>query len=98
MRILVIAPQFPPFIGGISAYSFEVARNLVRCGEEVIVLTAAHMMDSASVKQHGFEMFSAGWLKPAFKMRFLIGQVVRIVAMSFYAFWICISRRVDIIL
>ncbi len=97
MRILIIAPQFPPIIGGISAYSFEVARNLVRCREEVIVLTAAPMMDSASVKQHGFKLFSTGWLRPIFKMRFLIGQVVRIAAMSLYTLWICILRRVDII-
>lgn len=97
MRILIIAPQFPPDIGGIAAYSYEVAKNLVRCGEQVMVLTAAPMMGSESVNQHGFKLFSIGWLRPIFKTRFLIGQVARIIAMFFYTVWICISSRVEII-
>jgi len=97
VRILIIAPQFPPVIGGISTYSYEVARNLVRCGEQVVVLTASPRMDSELECQYSFELFSIGWLRPIFKIRFLIGQAVRIVAMFFYTFWICISKRVKII-
>ncbi len=97
VRILIMAPQFPPIVGGISAYSCEVARNLARCGEQVTVLSAAPRMDSELVDQGGFELFSISWLRPAFRLRFLIGKALRIVALFFYAAWICKSKRIDLI-
>ncbi len=38
MRILLCASDFPPDIGGIQTYSYEVAKNLFALGQEVIVL------------------------------------------------------------
>ncbi len=42
MRIGVVAPEFPPDIGGVETYGFEVARELARRGHDVSVLTVAH--------------------------------------------------------
>ncbi len=38
MRILLCANDFPPAVGGIQTYSYQVAKNLSALGEEVIVL------------------------------------------------------------
>lgn len=39
MRILLFTVDFPPILGGISAYSYGIVNGLSQLGEEVIVLT-----------------------------------------------------------
>ena len=41
MRVGIVAPEFPPDIGGIQAYGYEFARELARQGHEVVVFTEA---------------------------------------------------------
>jgi len=97
MRILMIAPQFPPIVGGIATYSYEVARNLVRCGEQITVLTVAPKMDSELISQQGLSLFSASWLSPMFKLRFLIGKAARIGVLLFYGAWLSKLKKIDLI-
>lgn len=42
MRIGIVAPEFPPDIGGIETYSYELARALAFRGHRVIVFTTPH--------------------------------------------------------
>lgn len=50
MRILVLSTDYPPATGGISRYSYEMARHLHLLGDDVIVLstkqTNGHVFDS----------------------------------------------------
>ena len=39
MRIGIIAPEFPPGIGGVETYSYEFSMELSRRGHEVTVFT-----------------------------------------------------------
>lgn len=93
----MIAPQFPPIMGGVATYSYEVARNLARCGEQVTVLTVAPNMDSELINQQGFNLFSVRWLGPMFKLRFFIGKAVRISVLLFYGAWLSKLKKIDLI-
>ena len=42
MRIGIVAPEFPPDIGGVETYSFELARALASRGHRVTVFTVPH--------------------------------------------------------
>jgi len=42
LKIGVVAPEFPPAVGGVERYSAEYARELARRGHEVTVLTVPH--------------------------------------------------------
>jgi len=43
MKVGLISPEFPPDIGGVETYSFELARALVRHGYDVTVFTIPHV-------------------------------------------------------
>ncbi len=45
----LIAPEFPPDIGGVETYSFELARALAAMGHRVTVFTVAHRAGEASL-------------------------------------------------
>jgi phosphatidyl-myo-inositol dimannoside synthase len=45
----LIAPEFPPDIGGVETYSFELARALAALGHRVTVFTVAHRNGEASL-------------------------------------------------
>lgn len=47
MRVLLVAPLFPPEIGGPATYSFEVKEKLGSLGHQVSVITAAPAAGSA---------------------------------------------------
>lgn len=49
MKVGLIAPEFPPDIGGVETYSFELARALVRHGYEVTVFTTPHAEGEVSL-------------------------------------------------
>ncbi len=97
MRILVVAPQYPPIIGGIASYSYEVTRSLVKCGEQVTVLTVAPKINLELISHPSFDLFSISWLGPAFKFRFLIGMATKIVVLFFYSVWLSITKKIDLI-
>lgn len=42
MRIGIIAPEFPPEIGGMQTYAFEYIRELIKLGHEIVVFTQPH--------------------------------------------------------
>ena len=42
MRIGIVAPEFPPDIGGAETYSYQFTRELARRGHEVTVFTVRH--------------------------------------------------------
>lgn len=42
MRIGIIAPEFPPDIGGMQTYAYELATEIARRGHDVVVFTIAH--------------------------------------------------------
>jgi phosphatidylinositol alpha-1,6-mannosyltransferase len=42
MRIGIVAPEFPPDIGGVETYSYECSAELARRGHDVIVFTRPH--------------------------------------------------------
>ena len=43
MRVGIVAPEFPPEIGGMQTYAYEFARELARRGHEVLVFTRHHV-------------------------------------------------------
>ena len=49
MRITVVAPEFPPDIGGVETYAFEYSKELVRRGHEVTVFTPPRARGHASL-------------------------------------------------
>lgn len=50
MRIGIIAPEFPPDIGGVETYSYEFARELGKRGHEVLVFTTPHKKGEISIE------------------------------------------------
>ncbi len=44
MRIGIVAPEFPPDIGGVETYSYEFSAELARRGHEVTVFTHRHIV------------------------------------------------------
>lgn len=59
MRVLLIAPYFPPYLGGQERYVYCLSRELVRLGHQVCVLTAnvprsarAETIDGIEVVRH----------------------------------------------
>jgi phosphatidyl-myo-inositol dimannoside synthase len=42
MRIGIVAPEFPPDVGGVETYAYEFSAELARRGHEVFVFTRAH--------------------------------------------------------
>src|SRR5262245_15559120 len=42
MRIGIVAPEFPPDIGGVETYAYEFSAELARRGHEVLVFTCLH--------------------------------------------------------
>lgn len=49
MKVGLISPEFPPDIGGVETYSFELARALVRHGYDVTVFTMPHVEGEVSL-------------------------------------------------
>ena len=54
MRIGLIAPEFPPDIGGVETYGYQFATELVRRGHRVFVFTCPHR--EGEVSKAGFEI------------------------------------------
>lgn len=50
MRIGIIAPEFPPDIGGMQTYAYEFARELASRGHAVTVFTVAHPEGEAQIE------------------------------------------------
>jgi hypothetical protein len=44
MRIGIVAPEFPPDIGSVETYSYELSAELARRGHEVTVFTHRHIV------------------------------------------------------
>lgn len=42
MKIAIVSPEFPPDIGGVEIYAYELCQELVRRGHEVVVFTTPH--------------------------------------------------------
>lgn len=42
MRLLLITQDFPPHVGGVQTYAYELARRLTKRCEEVVVIAPAH--------------------------------------------------------
>ena len=49
MRVAVVSPEFPPDIGGVETYAFEVVAELARRGHEVTVFTVRHPRGEAEI-------------------------------------------------
>ena len=59
MRILLCTHDFPPQVGGIQTYSYEVARELSSRGEEVTVLAPRTEGDLEFDREQGFPIIRA---------------------------------------
>ena len=60
MRILLCTHDFPPHVGGIQTYSYEVARGLSSRGEEVTVLAPQAEGDREFDRRQDFKIVRAG--------------------------------------
>ena len=49
MHIALVAPEFPPEIGGIQTYAFEFAKELVACGHHLTVFTRRRQQPQVSL-------------------------------------------------
>ena len=64
MKILLATNDFPPKVGGIQTYCYELARNLTSLGEEIVVLAPGVEGDSEFDGKQSFKNFSTGrWYK-----------------------------------
>jgi len=54
MRIGIVAPEFPPDIGGVETYAYEFSLELARRGHEVFVFTCPHA--KGEISGQGFEV------------------------------------------
>lgn len=54
MRIGIVAPEFPPDIGGVETYAHEFSLELARRGHEVFVFTCPH--PNGEISGQGFEV------------------------------------------
>jgi len=54
MRIGIVAPEFPPDIGGVETYAYEFSTELARRGHDVFVFTLPHVNRGKSAQ--GFEV------------------------------------------
>jgi len=54
MRIGIVAPEFPPDIGGVETYAHEFSAELARRGHEVIVFTCPHQ--KGEISGEGFKV------------------------------------------
>jgi len=62
MRLLMLNYEYPPFGGGAASATCYMARDLVRCGWEVVVLTAGAPGAPAVERSHGVEVHRvASW-------------------------------------
>ena len=65
MRIAVVAPRFPPYIGGMEQYCYELANQLVKMGNVVTVLTTvppSYPLENSST--HGYTVMRFRDLSP----------------------------------
>ncbi len=56
MRILLATNDFPPKVGGIQTYCYELAKNLTSLGEEIVVLAPRVEGDSEFDKRQNFKI------------------------------------------
>jgi phosphatidyl-myo-inositol dimannoside synthase len=49
MRVGIVAPEFPPDIGGVENYAFEFSKELAARGHEVTVFTHPHLQGEISI-------------------------------------------------
>jgi len=54
MRIGIVAPEFPPDIGGVETYAYEFSLELARRGHEIFVFTCPH--PKGEIYGQGFEV------------------------------------------
>ena len=54
MRIGIVAPEFPPDIGGVETYAYEFSVELARRGHKVLVFTCPH--PKGEISGQGFEV------------------------------------------
>lgn len=61
MRIGIVAPEFPPDIGGMQTYAFEFSRELANRGHEVHVFTKPHPEGEITIPGIRVIPVLAGW-------------------------------------
>ena len=53
VRVAMVSPRYPPYLGGVETHVYEVARRIAARGPEVSVLTTDLSGDLAPVEDHG---------------------------------------------
>ena len=96
MRILMMAPEFPPMIGGIGTRSYESAKNLSRLGERLTVLTMALRTDSNQTDPQHFNVISISWLSRMVGHG-VIGFIIKVLMFFLYGVFIVRARKIDLI-
>ncbi|MBU4311007.1 glycosyltransferase, partial [bacterium] len=56
MRILLATNDFPPKVGGIQTYCYQLAKNLALLGEKIVVLTPGVEGDLEFDKRQNFKI------------------------------------------
>ncbi len=54
MKVGIVAPEFPPELGGMQTYAYEFSRELARRGHQVTVFTRAH--NEGEISEPGFRV------------------------------------------
>ena len=96
MNILMMAPQFPPIMGGVATRSYESAKSLAKMGEQVTVLTMAPKADSSRANHNGVNVISVKWLSKIVGLG-IFGFMVKIIVFFLYGMYIVKARKVDLI-
>ena len=96
MKILMVANNFPPIVGGIATHSYEIAKNLAILGEHVTVLTAVPKMEASWVNSQTFKFININWIYKLPKHIAILAPLIRIVAFFLYEAHIVKSEKIDL--
>lgn len=96
MNILMMAPQFPPIMGGVATRSYESAKSLAKMGEQVTVLTMAPKADSSRANHNGVNVISVNWLNKIVGCG-VVGFMVKVIVFFLYGMYIAKVRKIDLI-
>jgi phosphatidylinositol alpha-1,6-mannosyltransferase len=96
MRILLIANNFPPIVGGIATHSYEIAKNLAILGEHVTVLTAVPQIEASWLNSQTFKLININWLSKLPKHINILAPLIRIVVFFLYELYLLRSEKIHL--
>lgn len=93
MRIAVVSPEFPPELGGIQSYAWEVTHELLARGHEVTVFTRPHPQGEAKLDARARVLPVLRMRRPADRATFAAHQADAWHVMNAAYAWIALEGK-----